>query len=86
MWTLGESNSSPPECKTGALPYELRALVIFSYLAQISEHCFLYTFLYSKKDDIYTTIFEIIRKGEILKFISVLISSYFVYSRLYEDN
>ena len=29
LWTLGESNSSPPECKTGALPYELRALIIF---------------------------------------------------------
>jgi hypothetical protein len=25
LWTLGESNSSPPECKTGALPNELRA-------------------------------------------------------------
>ena len=27
LWTLGESNSSPPECKTGALPYELRARI-----------------------------------------------------------
>lgn len=28
-WTLGDSNSSPPECKTGALPNELRALILF---------------------------------------------------------
>ena len=25
MWTLADSNRSPPECKTGALPNELRA-------------------------------------------------------------
>lgn len=26
LWTLADSNRLPPECKTGALPIELRAL------------------------------------------------------------
>ena len=38
LWTLGESNSSPPECKTGALPYELRALIIFFYTSELFSH------------------------------------------------
>jgi hypothetical protein len=42
LWTLGESNSSPPECKTGALPYELRALIVFCDRAASSLYIYIY--------------------------------------------